>query len=407
MKKALLFSSTIALLSACASPMDRAIARGRADEVLALLDQGYDINAREGSKETTPLKSAVIHGRVNVAKALLDRGADPNIRHNGTSALSLAAINGDEPMVELLLSRGAQAEERDVSWARVRGDRAVIEKLSAAVLAQKTREKSRETARVQASTEVASGVDLPSYRLAPHAEDFALVVGIEKYLDAPEARFAESDAKAMRAHLEALGVPARNIIVLTGDQAGRAGLERYLERWLPDNVTVNSRVFFYFAGDGAAPPQGGPAYLLPYNGDSRQLEATGYPLARLFEKLTALKARQALAIADAGFAGGERSATVPVSLASTKVDMEVAAMGDVVLLAAAPEAAGAPVVEPEKHGALTYFALKGLNGPGAGDSGFVTIKSLSAYVARSAKEAGLAAPRLYSGPLGEGDLRLR
>ncbi|TBR23811.1 hypothetical protein EPO15_05265, partial [bacterium] len=93
-----------------------------------------------------------------------------------------------------------------------------------------------------------SAVDRPSYRLPERPDDFAVVVGIEKYLGLPDAQFAERDAAAVREHLRALGYPERNIAYLSGPAASSAGLKKNIETWLPNNVTERSTVFFYYSG---------------------------------------------------------------------------------------------------------------------------------------------------------------
>ena len=121
----------------------------------------------------------------------------------------------------------------------------------------------------------------PRYNSRPHPGDFAIVIGIEKYSDLPDASYAERDAAAVRAHMEALGVPARNIVYLPGNKAVRSSLEKYLEDWLPKLVTAESRVYFYFSGHGAPEPTTGETYLVPWDGDPNFLARTGYPVKRL------------------------------------------------------------------------------------------------------------------------------
>ncbi|MBI5241248.1 MAG: hypothetical protein HY926_12320 [Elusimicrobia bacterium] len=79
-------------------------------------------------------------------------------------------------------------------------------------------------------------LDRPGFALKARPDDFALVIGIERYSKLPEARFAEQDAEAVKMHLEALGLPPRNIIQLSGSDATRSSLQGYLEEWLPRNV---------------------------------------------------------------------------------------------------------------------------------------------------------------------------
>jgi len=390
------------------SPLQSAVESGDTAKVAALLDKGSDLNGTFGMEHLTPLKVAVKRGDMGMAKFLLDRGADVNIRRNGTSALSMASIGGSLAMVDFLLSRGAEVTPRDVSWA-LGPDKAAI----AVHLKEAAQRQSRDAVPTAVAGSTAADVDAPAYKLGERPDDFALVVGIEKYMDAPGAPGAEGDAAAMSRHLEALGWPSRNILVLTGERAGRAGLEKYLERWLPNNVNENARIFFYFAGDGAADPKTGQAFLLPWDGDPALLESTGYPLSRLFAKLQALKARAVVAVIDAGFSGGAaRTAAAPKAAPPAKLDLGAKDLGDVAALLAVSDGDDAGAAAERGHGALTYYVLKGLNGEAAAPGGWVTLKGLFAYARRrvqddAAKAGRRQTPQLMTGTLGEGDVRFR
>lgn len=194
----------------------------------------------------------------------------------------------------------------------------------------------------------------PSYKLGERPDDFALLIGIGSYMDAPESKSSEADVSLMREHLLALGWPGRNIITLTGKLAGRAGISKYLERWLPNNVVENSRVLFYFSGHGAADPSTRQAYLLPWDGDPGLLETTGYSLVRLYQKLNALGAKEALVVLEAGFAG------------SDKPDMGIGELGAITALSAAPG----------REHALTYHLLNGLNARATRAEKNMTLKGL-------------------------------
>ncbi|OGR96635.1 MAG: hypothetical protein A2V88_01945 [Elusimicrobia bacterium RBG_16_66_12] len=396
------------LLGCSAAPITRAIKRGDAVAVAARIDQGQDLNARFGIAGQTPLMIAVERRRLEIAGLLLDRGADINLRRNGTGALTLASLGGNKEMTKFLLSRGAQAERRDILLAQG-PDRAEIVALLKAAEAKQ----SSAGAAVAPSTFAVSDVDAPAYKTSERADDLALIVAVPRSMDGPEARFALEDAAAVRRHLIALGWPSRNIVLLTDEAAGRAGLGKYLERWLPNNVVENSRVFFYFAGCGAADASGRP-FLLPWDGDAGQLEATGYPLSRLYEKLNALKARAAIAVLDTGFSGaGPRSAAAAkAKTPAARIDLGARDLGDVIALVAAQDAEPLGLAPEEGHGALTYFLLRGLNGAAVDASGAVTIKGLSRYARgqvadAAAREGRRQTPLLLTGALGEADLRLR
>lgn len=395
-------------LGCSTGPLSRAVVRGDAAAVVVLLDKGQDINAKFGAAGQTPLMIAAERRHPEIVTLLLDRGAAVNLRRSGTSALTLAAMNGDKETAKLLLAHGAEVERRDVMLARG-PERAEIVALLEAAAAKQTAAASAP----MGSTAAVSGVDAPSYQTAERADDFALIIAVPRAMDGPEARFAAEDAAAMRRHLIALGWPSRNIVFLTDEAAARAGLGKYLERWLPNNVGENSRVFFYFAGCGAAGVSG-KAFLLPWDGDAGQLEATGYPLSRLYEKLNALNARSVIAVLDAGFsgAGPRTAAAAKAKVPAASVDLDARDIGEVIALVAAQDAEPIGLAAEESHGTLTYYLLKGLNGAAADATGAVTIKGLYGYAreqvgSAAGREGRKQTPQLLTGDLGEADLRLR
>ncbi len=256
-------------------------------------------------------------------------------------------------------------------------------KLAAFALAKKTRDPASAVptpGKVPGS--YSSAVDTPGYKMEESPNDFAMVVGIEKYANLPGAEFAKRDAAAVRRHLIALGYPERNIIYLTGQNAVRSGIKKYLESWLKRNVTKDSRVFFYFSGHGAPDPRSGEAYLVPWDGDAKFLEDTGYPLKRLYKKLARLKAKEVVVALDACFSGaGGRSVlakgTRPLV---TKVDTNFDPGKRVVALTASDGDEVTGTLENEGHGIFTYYLLKGLSGAATDAAGHVTVSSLYNYL---------------------------
>lgn len=108
------------LLAACTvqpsnvAPLERAARSGDAKAIAALVAHGADPNAPVGRTEWPPLLHAVHKNQLTSVRALLDAGADPNRPStSGMTPLMMAAGYGNRPMVELLLSRGANAAVRD------------------------------------------------------------------------------------------------------------------------------------------------------------------------------------------------------------------------------------------------------------------------------------------------------
>jgi uncharacterized caspase-like protein len=235
------------------------------------------------------------------------------------------------------------------------------------------------------SEAISSDVDIPGFRHAENPDDFALVIGVEKYSnDLPEAKFAERDARAIRTYLLAMGYPERNIKLLMGSRAVRSSLESYVEEWLPRNVKKQGTVFVYFSGHGSPDPESGQAYLLPWDGDPSFLDKTGYPLKRLYSSLNALKAKRIIVALDSCFSGAGGRSVLPSGTRPlvNKVDMgSAAAMGKLVVLTASAGNQISGTLESQGHGLFTYYLLKGLNGSAADDQGFVNAQALYRYLA--------------------------
>jgi uncharacterized caspase-like protein len=230
-----------------------------------------------------------------------------------------------------------------------------------------------------------SDADKPTYRDSPNADDYALVIGIENYSDLPQARFAQRDAAAMRAHLLALGYPPRNVVLLQGSKATKTGIVKNVETWLPENVSERSTVFVYYSGHGAPDPKTGKSYLVPWDGDPQFLDDTAYPVTRLYEKLGALKARRVIVALDSCFSGlGGRSVLAKgLRPLVAKTDGAVPGAGKVVALAASGGDQVSGTTEAQGHGLFTYYLLQGLNSA----HGAATARSLFDYLSPRVQDA--------------------
>ena len=92
------------------SPLSRAAARGHMDIVRLLLERGADPNLREegNAPHGRALYAAVYYGHVDIARLLLEHGAYPNPEvESSADALSIAIMNSDTTMIDLLASYGA------------------------------------------------------------------------------------------------------------------------------------------------------------------------------------------------------------------------------------------------------------------------------------------------------------
>ncbi|MBI3552108.1 MAG: caspase family protein [Elusimicrobia bacterium] len=97
-----------------------------------------------------------------------------------------------------------------------------------------------------------SEVDRFAQRPGVRPNDFAVVIGIDSYRSVRAASNGEHDAATMAKLFKSiLGVPEANIVLLTGANAARADMSKFLEEWLPRHADKDSRVYVYFSGHGA------------------------------------------------------------------------------------------------------------------------------------------------------------
>jgi uncharacterized protein len=94
------------------TPLHLACFSGGATTSGLLVERGADLEAisRASFAQVRPLGTAAFSGDVASAKVLLEAGADPNGEgRGGTNALQTAEQNGNEELIELLKSFGADA----------------------------------------------------------------------------------------------------------------------------------------------------------------------------------------------------------------------------------------------------------------------------------------------------------
>ena len=355
---------TLPFLAACATtPLNEAIARKDFAEVKRLVDGGADIKSRGNSlSKSYPLAVAVRQGTPEIANYLAKKGA-------GTPGTGFFFAAGNPDMLDALLDGGLQVPSqflgyRDIQVAQQRYaaratprphgnlDDAAYDRMRAA--ANQPPEKK----------EPSSDVDAPSRRGAERPNDFALVIGIEEYQSLPKAEYGARDAKIVRKHFEAIGVPARNIISLEGSQATGSKLRSYLQQWLPRNVKPDSTVFVYYSGHGAPDPENGDAYLVPWDADPMFLTTSAYPLKQFYSELAKLKAKRVVVALDACFSGsGGRSVLAKGARPLvSKVDESLPAAANLTVLAAASGSEITGTLDDQAHGIFTYYFLKGLSG---------------------------------------------
>lgn len=222
------------------------------------------------------------------------------------------------------------------------------------------------------------------------AERWAVVVGIGDYRadDIPDLRFASKDAESVYEFLKSpnAGFQEDHIMFLKDAGATAQSIREALFVFL-QKANYNDLVFIYFAGHGAPDPtRPDNLYLLPYDANTKQLAATGFPM---WDVKTALrrqiKAERVIVVADACHSGGTKDGeTNPIN----------GSFGDLftpsrrVILTAADDSELS--YEDAKwgggHGVFTYNFIEGLKGAADADkNGIVTFVEAADYVAAKVK----------------------
>ncbi len=213
--------------------------------------------------------------------------------------------------------------------------------------------------------EAISDVDeLPVARFKPNKNAYAVIIGIEHYRQRlPAADFAVHDAQVVAEYLlKVMGYPAENVVVLLNDKASKSDFDKYLGRWLQNNVEKDSSVFVYYSGHGAPNPNTGDAYLVPYDGDPSFIDDTGYSLQRLYEQLGRLPARDIVVALDSCFSGAGGRSVLAKGARPLVMNVQSAFLipGNVTVLAAAAANQISSTYQEKSHGLFTYFMLKGI-----------------------------------------------
>ncbi len=241
-------------------------------------------------------------------------------------------------------------------------------------------------AQTAALKQAVSDVDEPPVvKSKPNKNAYAIIIGIERYRQKlPSADFATHDAEIVAEYLfNVMGYTKENVVILLNDKASKSDFDKYLGRWLSNNVEKDSSVFIYYSGHGAPNPNTGDAYLVPYDGDPSFIDDTGYSLQKLYGQLGRLPARDIIVVLDSCFSGaGGRSVLAKGARPLVMTLQNVLAIPEnVTVMAAASNKQISSTYEEKSHGLFTYFMLKGIKEANiVKQNGSLAVSDLFTYV---------------------------
>jgi hypothetical protein len=230
-----------------------------------------------------------------------------------------------------------------------------------------------------------ANLDPTKIRGQPNRDAVALIIGIANYTRAPDANYADSDASVFSDYAHrALGVPPKNIKVLTNNFASNTEITVSIKQWLRGRIkNGKTDVYVFYAGHGLASPNGENLYLLPYDGAPNLLKDTSLNRNDLFAIIAGASPKSATVFFDTCYSGLSRSEETLLAGARPiliTAKHQAVPKGFTIFSAAGGQQISSGLDEA-KHGLFSYYLMKGMEGDADHNSDReVTVGELHSYV---------------------------
>ena len=226
----------------------------------------------------------------------------------------------------------------------------------------------------------------------------ALIIGIEKYKQAPAASFANLDATYFYEYArKGFGVSKSNMKLLVDEDANLIKSLGIISKWLPGKIKKNeTELIIFFAGHGLASNDGKELYILMQDSDPDLLSRTALSRTELFKEIISLEPKSVTMFMDTCYSGISRDEEI--LLASARPIRIVADDQDGVpdnftIFTASQLDQISSGLKEANHGIFSYYLMKGLEGKAdANKDKQITNGELLAYmdqnVSQKASELG-------------------
>lgn len=213
----------------------------------------------------------------------------------------------------------------------------------------------------------------------------AIIIGVNKYLYAPNAMFADRDAIYFTDFSNnVLGISQENIKTLSNTKANQTDIKKAIKIWLKGySIIDQSDIFIFYAGHGLASTDGKELYLLPHDGEPRLLEDTALLRSEIFDTVKSMQPKSVTIFLDACYSGQTREKDMiladarPISI--VPVESDVPENFTVFSASSGSEISGS--LPEADHGLFSYFLMKGLEGDAdANNDKKITNGELHSYV---------------------------
>ncbi len=210
----------------------------------------------------------------------------------------------------------------------------------------------------------------------------ALLVGIDRYKNAPPLGYAVSDARAvadvLRNQFKFLD---ENVTLLVNEEATRENILEHFLSFADGNVAPDDRILFFFAGHGhtLTGSRGEVGFLVPVDGNPQKI-ASLVRWDELTRNADLIPAKHLLFVMDACYGGLAITRALPAGSMRFLKDMLVRPSRQVLTAGKANEVvadSGGPV---PGHSIFTGHFLEALSGKAAGSEGIITANGVMTYV---------------------------
>ena len=221
-----------------------------------------------------------------------------------------------------------------------------------------------------------------SYYSPSYENSFALVIGINNYLNASPLGYAVNDAEVVAALLESnFDFKSENIKLLLNESATRNEIMSTFMSYVNGEISPNDRIFVFFAGHGMTQTgrRGEVGFLVPYDGDLGNL-STLIRWDDLTRNAELIVAKHILFVLDACYGGLAITRSLSAGSMRFLKDMLQRYSRQVLTAGKANEVvsdAGGPI---PNHSVFTGHFLQGLQGKAATSDGVITANGVMAYV---------------------------
>lgn len=141
-----------------------------------------------------------------------------------------------------------------------------------------------------------------TFRDIRNPDRYAVIVGLGQYRTPwPGWRdgLSLNTKETVSLFAESLNIPEGQTLLLQDELATQADIEEALALWLPNRVTKDSIVFFYFSGQARGDSKTGEIFLMPYDSTPQSSPLRMISIRFLQQRLQKLGARLAVAIIEA------------------------------------------------------------------------------------------------------------